>query len=541
MVLSDTAAYKQVVGCLMHNPLLFLEYQDLVPADFDLDIAKKCIGVIKYLYNQGAKVLTPAEVDQEFGRREKIYHAYEKEGGLDYLKDAYEYASISNFEIYYTSIKKYALLRRLKAEHYDISEFYIDDKENNDPLKETKALERFNNASLEEILNSVESKYNIIRNDFLNGGKKKGEPAEGIFDLIDKLKASPDVGPDLEGKLFNYACRGARQGCFFLKSASTNAGKTRTSVFDACRLAYPEKWSQDKNTFITHTSTVTGECFKPRKVLFIVTEMDKEELQTIMLAYLSGVDEDHILRGKYDEGEEKRVRYAAIIMEKYKGNFIIEEISEPNLVNVEATIKKYATLDKVKYVFFDYIHTTASMMNQFAKNNLREDSILMMMANQLKQIAKDYNVFIFSATQVNSTAMSDDGEFKNEMSIRGAKSIADKCDMGYVMTRVSDTTWQKLLPNFRMAAREGRLDSNYLEAYNRPTHIIDIYKMRRGRFKNVRIWINIHLGTGYRKDLFMTDSNNCPITIGIDKMEIDTSSYELPKDWERDMNDYDSK
>ena len=103
-----------------------------------------------------------------------------------------------------------------------------------------------------------------------------------------------------------------------------------------------------------------------------------------MLAYLSGVNEDHILRGEYELGEEQRVRYAGKIIEKYSGYFIIEEISEPNLVNVEATIRKYATLDKVKYIFFDYIHTTASMVNEFAKNNLREDTILMMMANQLK-------------------------------------------------------------------------------------------------------------------------------------------------------------
>ena len=517
----------------MHNPLLFLEYQDLAPNDFDDSLAQKCMGVIKYLYKQGARTLTPAEVDQEFGRRERIYHSYEKEGGLDYLKDAYENAAVNNFDYFYRRAKKYALLRELKEKKYDISDFYIDDKENNDPLKETKALERFNDATIESILNSVEGKYNEIRNEFLQGGKMKGDPAEGIFELIDKLKKSPDIGPDLEGKLFNFACRGARQGCFFLKSASTNAGKTRTSVFDACKLAYPIKWSHERKTFIKQTSIVTGECFQPRKVLFIVTEMDKEELQTIMLAYLSGVDEDNILKGKYGPGEEDRVRYAGLIMETYKGYFIIEEISEPNLINVEATVKKYATLDNVKYVFFDYIHTTASMMNQFAKNNLREDSILMMMANQLKQIAKDYNVFIFSATQVNQMAMSDDGEFKNEMCIRGAKSIADKCDMGYVMTRISEATWQKLLPNFRVAARDGTIDESFLKAENKPTHIIDIYKMRRGRFKNVRIWINLHLGTGYRKDLFITDANNCPITT---KLEVDSVSYELPVNWERDLN-----
>lgn len=135
--------------------------------------------------------------------------------------------------------------------------------------------------------------------------------------------------------------------------------------------------------------------------------------------------------------------------------------------------------------------------------------ILMMMANQLKQLAKDYGIFIFSATQVNVNAMADDGEFKNEMSIRGAKSISDKADMGYVMTRVSEKFWNSVMPTFRQAATAGKIDASIL--LQPPTHILDIYKMRRGRYKNVRIWINLHLGTGYRKDLFMTTADNQPI------------------------------
>jgi replicative DNA helicase len=230
-----------------------------------------------------------------------------------------------------------------------------------------------------------------------------------------------------------------------------------------------------------------------------------------MLAYLSGVDEDHILRGAYECGELTRVKYAAHIIEKYTGYFIIEEISEPNLVNIQSTIKKYATVDEVKYVFFDYIHTTASLIEQFSRNNLREDVVLMMMANQLKQIAKDYNIFIFSATQVNAGAMVEDGEFKNETTIRGAKSIADKADMGCVMTRVSDSIWNSLLPALRVAAADGRIPHAIVaNKAERPTHIIDIYKMRRGRYKNIRIWTTLHLGTGYRKDRFMTTADNQP-------------------------------
>lgn len=517
MTLSDTTAYRQVIGCLMYKPLLFLEYPDIRAQDFDFKPAKVCLFAIKKLYEAGATALTPAEVDLEITRYgSAAEQTYKAENGLDFLKNSYEYAQLSNFEVYYKRLKKNALLRKLQQQHYDISEYYIADKDVKDPALEAALIDKLEKATLNDILNSIEKGYNEIRNEFTNGQSINGNPAEGITTLIEELKKAPSIGPSLEGKIFSSVCRGAREGCFFLKSASTSAGKSRTSIFDACHLAYPKRWSHEKNDFIEELDS-KGEPRLPRKVLFIITEMDKEELQTIMLAYLSGVDEDHILTANYELGELTRVNKAAEIMIEYSGYFLIEEIPEPNLQNVESTIKKYATVNDVKYIFFDYIHSTASMIAQFTRNNIREDSILMMMANQLKQIAHDYNVFIFSATQVNALGMeNDEMEFKDERCIRGAKSIADKCDMGCVMTRISDKGWLSLKAGLKAAVRDGTIPAESIDDTTRPTHVIDIYKMRRGRYKMIRIWINLHLGTGYRKDLFITNALNQLIPEPID-------------------------
>ena len=518
MTLSDTMAYRQVIGCLMYKPLLFLEYPDIQVQDFDFKPAKVCLFAIRNLYEAGATVLTPLEVDQEIERGgAAAQQAYKSENGFNFLKEAYEHAQLGNFQVFYNRLKKNSLLRRLQQQHFDISEYYIEDKDIKDPALETALIEKLEKATLTDILNSVEKNYNAIRNEFTNGRSKNGNPAEGALELIEELRKSPSIGPSLEGKMFSSVCRGARDGCFFLKSASTSAGKSRTSIFDACHLAYPKRWSHEKGAFIEELLP-NGDVRAPRKVLFIVTEMDKEELQTIMLAYLSGVDEDHILTGHYpDPMELKRVKDAARIMEEYSGYFIIEEISEPNLENVQSTIKKYATVDNVKYVFFDYIHSTASMIGQFTRNNIREDVILMMMANQLKQLAKDYKIFIFSATQVNALGISDDEmEFKDEKTIRGAKAIADKADMGYVMTRISDKGWNSLKADLKIAVRDGVIAPEVIEDATRPTHVLDIYKMRRGRYKMVRIWTRLHLGTGERKDLFMTNAVNQPIQEPLD-------------------------
>ena len=513
MTLSDPWVYRQVIGCLMYKPLLFLEYPDIQPQDFDFKPAKVCLFAIKKLYEAGATELSPLEVDQEIERSgAAAAQAYKAENGLNFLKESYEHAQQGNFSVYYERLKKYSLLRKLQKAHYDISSYYIENP--NDPALETELIEKLEKASLEDILNSIEKDYSEIRNEFLNGGRAQGDPAEGLQQLIEDLKKSLSIGPSLEGHTFSSVCRGARAGCFFLKSSSTSGGKSRTSIFDACHLAYPKRWSHEKKCFI-EVYDAAGNPVPPRKVLFIVTEMDKEELQTIMLAYLSGVDEDHILTSSYELGEYTRVKQAAKIIEEYSGYFIIEEISDPNLQNVEATIRKYATVDDVKYVFFDYIHSTASMINQFSRNNIREDVILMMMANQLTQLAKDYNLFIFSATQVNALAMGDDEmNFKDEKSIRGAKSIADKADMGYVMTRVSEKGWNSIVPTLNIAVREGTIPGELLN--ERPTHVLDIYKMRRGRYKMIRIWSKIHLGTGERKDLFITNADNQPIKEPLD-------------------------
>ena len=192
-------AYRQVIGCLMLNPLLFLQYQDINPIDFDLKVARICFINIRKLYEEGAKQLTPIEVDTEIDKHPNSAATYRRDNGLDFLKNAYEFADINNFDLYYKRVKKLSLLRRLQKDKYDISEFYIDDKDIDDPLKALEIQERCDKASLEEILNAVESKYSVIRNDFLNGGHAQGDPAEGIFTLIDELQKTPNIGPSLEG------------------------------------------------------------------------------------------------------------------------------------------------------------------------------------------------------------------------------------------------------------------------------------------------------------------------------------------------------
>ena len=68
-----------------------------------------------------------------------------------------------------------------------------------------------------------------------------------------------------------------------------------------------------------------------------------------MLAFLSNVNEEHILNGKYEGDEEKRVMEAAEILSN--SPLFLEEHPDFTLKDVENTIKKNIRDHDVKYVF----------------------------------------------------------------------------------------------------------------------------------------------------------------------------------------------
>lgn len=744
MELTEFATYRNVLGGLMKSPLLFTQYTDIKTEDFGgHKVSKIIFATINNMFQNGISTMTPIEVDMEIERYEAAATIYRAEKGLDYLNDCYEYSALDNFDYYYKRLKKLSLIRTLKKNHYDVSYFF---KEDCDTLQEENELiERFDKATMEDIFQHIERNYNEIRSAYLTDAKVNAVAADGVRALIDNFKVHPEIGFDMEGSLFSYACRGARLGKFYLRSAQSGTGKriadytpiptpngwktvgdikvgdyifgkngkptkvlnlyknvekiwritfadgrtidccgehlweyydngvrrventqtiytraqnrfknftgkwrfnvpmneaveypeqefdispcevveklqyipknyligsieqriellnslpkiynpsnegialfaaskqmvqdirklcnslglminnfflvnsgygicieqvdrlpivnitpteeiapmtcftvdaddclfqvgdyivthnTRLAVFDACKIAYPEHYDAESKCFVTEF-TSDGELRQPQKTLFITTEMDKTEIQTIMISYLSGVNEKHILTAQYEEDEEERILYAERIMEKYQDYFYLEEISDPNLTNVEALIKRYVSIEEVKVIFFDYIFTSPSLLAQFSGAKIREDSALGLMANQLKQIAKDYNVFIMSSTQVNGEGMANEG-FKDERCLRGAKSLADKCDFACIVSRVTDKDLQSVSPMLKQAGLAATANSTLMEI---PTHVIDIYKNRRGGLRGVRVWTRLNLGTGERKDLCITRDNNTPYPI----------------------------
>lgn len=226
--------------------------------------------------------------------------------------------------------------------------------------------------------------------------------------------------------------------------------------------------------------------------LYITTEQDLSEVQTMMLAFLSNVNEEHILNGSYIEDEEERVLTAAEILKN--SPLYVEVLPDFSLQDVENVIKKNVRERGVLYVAHDYIHTSLKILEEITRRSggikLREDNVLFMLSTRLKDICNKYGIFIISATQLNGDYQQ--SETPDQNLLRGAKSIADKIDTGMILLNVRDDDLVKLEPILGATA------------FEKPVIKMSIYKNRRGRYKGVYLWCKANLGCCRVEPMFAT-------------------------------------
>lgn len=482
----DTVSAMQVIGSVFQEPDL-LDATDkylITDEDFTDEFHKIIFGSIYKLYEAGAKNITIESINDFLSSRPKSEAIYKVNKGDEWLLKVSENAQIEAFDYYYSRLKKFSLLRAYDNYGINVSDIYDIDNIF-DSQKRQKQEEYLDNASLEDIANKVDEKIDAIRIQYVDDVYEEAQQAgEGVYDLIDKFKLHPEVGVPLYGPLINTVTRGARLKKFYLRSAPTGCGKTRSMIADACYIACEKIYDESFGWINTGVGQPT---------LFITTEQELEEIQTMMLAFLSNVNEEHILNNTYVGNEEERVMQAADIL--CAAPLYVEELPDFSLQDVEDTIKKNIREHDVKYVFHDYIHTSMKILEEITRRSggvkLREDNVLFMLSNKLKDICNQYGVFIMSATQLNGDYK--DSETPDQNLLRGAKAIGDKIDYGAILLPVKQDELTKLEPILATGI------------FDRPTIKISIYKNRRGRYKGVYLWCKADLGTCRIQPMFCTD------------------------------------
>ena len=382
-------------------------------------------------------------------------------------------------------MKKMTLLRMYSNIGMDLSWLY--DVDNILDAKKKQAQEDwFDNTTLEDIAAIIDDKITTIKmkyiddanNDFIQAGDR-------VENLIESLQKHPEVGYPMYGPLINTVTRGARLKKFYLFSAATGVGKTRFMISQFASIACDQIYDNKTKSWIANGTK--------EPAMFVTTEQDIDEIQTMILAFLSGVDEGHIIYNSYEDDELERVKYAAVLMQKCP--LYIKKLPDFALKDIENTIKYGIREWGVRYVFFDYLHTSMKILSEVTSKTgikgLREDNVLFMISIRLKDLCQEYGVFIMSATQLNADYIT--AQQYDQNLLRGAKSIADKIDLGAIMLQTSQED--------KEALREIIMKSGYEE----PNIKMSIYKNRRGKYKDILLWCKADRGQCKFIPLFATD------------------------------------
>ena len=498
-MLSDKNAVLQVIGSLMKKPSLLSEKDkyNLQPSDFESRFERYIFIAILNSYTNGAQTLSEIDIDNYLMEHKDQYLLFQQNNGISYLQDALDMSTPENFEYYYNRIKKFNCLKDLKKSGFDISEFY---EENELNPRQFEINQRFETLKPKDIFDGLKRKIYKVEGEYVEGDASvTTDVSVGIDELLEKLKNSPDAGARFQGKYFNTVTRGARKGKYYLVSLASGIGKTRFLLGEACYLSFPMRYSWE-----TMEWKITGNA---EKTLFIATEQTKEEIQTMIVAYLTGINEDVIIYGHFTKEQQTIIDQAKEVIKKYKDNLMIVQIPMPSVEVVKSVVRQNCIVNDIKNVIFDYIFSNPALLNEFRDLKIREDVALLMLSTALKDLAVEQDVFMMSATQLNSSQDTNEKGIKNQNSIRGSKSIVDKADIAMIGTLVPDDQLDQIAP--------------YVAKYGMPTQVYDVYKVRRGKWTNLKIWSNVDLGTCRRSDVFVTDSNIKEIEVPIMEVNFD--------------------
>lgn len=486
----DIPALVQVIGCVYRNPnLLDNESYSFTLNDFTEDFHKVIFGSIYNLHQLGAEKIDSITIENYLDQRPTKLAIYKNNKGAEYLEKVSENCQPEAFNFYYHRMKKMTLLRAYNEKvGMDLSNFY--DMDNIfDQKKKQKQEDWLDNHTEEQIADIINDQIEDIKLKYVDAtaGDDIIQAGEGAEELWNELQTTPDIGYPLYGNLINTITRGARLGKFYLRSAATNIGKSRAMVADCCNIACDEIYDTVTKQWISNGTKEPS--------IYVMTEQIFSEVQTMMWAFVAAVPEDHILTNKYEPGEIERIIHAQEIIKR--SPLYLKQLHDFSLKDIENLIKLAVRKFNIRYVFLDYIHSSMKILSEVSSRasvkGLREDNVLFMISVRLKDLATQYGIFIMSSTQLNADYVN--ANVYDQNLLRGAKSIADKIDMGSIMLRLNEADTEAI----------GQITKE--RGWEMPNLKISIYKNRRGRYNHLLLWCNADLGICRINPIFATTYN----------------------------------
>lgn len=486
----DSNSARMLIGALLNDCTLLLsdkiklDNEDFEPSLFH-QVLYRCI---RQLARRGSKIANSSDIYAVVKDKQEFLTILEDNNYIDAIQVLQDVSSSDNVMMYYNEVKRCSLLRDIASDGDNIEVWW--DIENN--------TDKSVGLTVENILEQLEGKE-IARKRKYAVSKVKEEYQAGtdFMKTKEQNKIAPLLGDSFQSPMLNEILRGMFG--FVIRVAESGGGKSVLTMGDLCKQTCTEYWSDKDNKFIINTSRVGNS-------LMINTEMElREELDPLIIAWISGVDRSHIADGKYLEGEEDKVDYANKVLSE-SGLFIVDN-PEFTSKSLKETMTDYVRNKNVKNILFDYIQNNGFIAKEISSETKvpqREDMILLALTDRIKQTQRNLKVGISSSVQTNGEE--NKGDYPMSNCLAGGKAQVRKTNA----TIVQKPPTKAELAVYEMIRVQPSFEHKHLEL-NSVSHII---KGRSSKFpKYIKVFQYADFGTGRTTDLACLDKFNSPIKI----------------------------
>lgn len=403
-----------IIGCVCNEPTLAIhEDYRLDTEDFGEQFYKIIYATINNIVVNSPDIekITAIDVDNMIAQSTKAYAIFTTNNGFEYIESAIESCNLKLFKHNFDNIKKYSLLRDCIDKGFSISHIY--DYESTDLNKQAKQLDELEKMTVDDILNKLTTSFTKLQTKWSMGESKKSYTADFEIDsLMGKLKNKKEFGYPFPNQYYNAIFNGMREGGFMVRSMGTGGGKTRMALKEMAYVSAIERFNLDTNCWEKNPNPLASS--------MISTELEIEELQTIIIAIISGIPEAIVKSGTYTSQIEERIIKAINIIKESK--MLLHYIDDFSVEDIELILKKDILEHNVKHLWFDYIQNVPKLsraMQDAYGMSLRPDEILVNFASRLKLLANKYKCYISSSTQINRGAKDENN--RDASGLRGSK------------------------------------------------------------------------------------------------------------------------
>lgn len=499
----DKKAIFLLFGCYCINPRFILDEKYVTNGnDYPENFHKMLWGAMVNIAKKGnVSKITPIDIENEISQFDTALSLWKNNNGWEYVEESISMATdnVLNVGKYFDDVRKYSIVRNASEQlKMDVS-FIFDESD------DTK-LEEFNKMTSMDALNEINNKFMDFKSMWKNifGDNYSFKVGDGIINRLNEHKNQQNVyGYPFQSGYLTTVYRGMRKKKYILRSSVSGGGKSRSSLADGCNMVSDRIYDWNKKQWIP-----TGES---QPVLFISTELEKAEIQDIILAHVSGIDQDRIEEWNDMTAEEEKILdESAKYIESYQ--YFVEYMPDFTIDLISETIEKYVLNYGIVACFFDYINDSPSLYEYYynkTHTRLRTDQILFLFSAALKSVCNKFGIYLGSATQLNDNYKEDNN--KDAGALKGSKAIIEKADGGILALPVTHKDLKRLKSILESEGRFGTLVPNM--AYY-------IFKNRGGKWKAIIIWTKLNMGTMREVDCFVTDYNY-ELIVDIEKTLID--------------------